>query len=648
MNNKLYYWAENLEDYSADNEEDYDQVIEIKRLNFFIGKNNAGKSRFLRNLFSETSGTHRYQIDLFRKISSIAQEIQNNIEYQHLNASQNYQNFFAQLEGLKSSINSSANNAADQFKYCLDCLSNMNRLNMFGSSVHTPNLRNQFKEQHQQTSTLNLGTSKFYLPTLRGMRPVTEIENKQPYIERAQKDYFKNSKSFNSKNIITGECLYHELKIHLLGEPEQRDLIKSYEEKLSQYFFDNESVSLIPKHDQDVVNIKIGRDKQFPISQLGDGLQQAIILTYEAFIKRQDSEGNEQIHAFFIEEPELHMHAGMVRQLMNFFLNETKHYYFFTTHSNHLLDMTDESDQVIIQKFVKEQNQSNPSKFDFKIYRCDRDRDLLASLGVKPSSVYLANCTIWVEGITDRLYITKYMEKYLSELKTSNEKFYKQYRRFMPNYHYTFVEYAGSNLVHWDFSDEFTEHLNDQGMNALLTTSSVLLIADGDIESKGNRVEQLNQTLGKQFLLLQCKETENTLPTNLINMACHIKFYGLNKALEGDENLKTRLNNFLSIEGMQTVTKDGFNIDLLLDDTNYFHKSNGIGKIIDTKIKVGDPRTADDKPKKCFSDASGTIKEKLKFCRLVLTLMDHVEWKLTDSARDLCERIFTHIESSNQ
>ena len=34
------------------------------------------------------------------------------------------------------------------------------------------------------------------------MRPVTEIENKQPYIERAQKDYFSNSQKFNSKNII--------------------------------------------------------------------------------------------------------------------------------------------------------------------------------------------------------------------------------------------------------------------------------------------------------------------------------------------------------------------------------------------------------------------------------------------------------------
>ncbi|MEG2749912.1 MAG: hypothetical protein RR939_10980, partial [Acinetobacter sp.] len=52
MAEKLYYWTENLENYSADNESAYNQVIEIKRLNFFIGKNNAGKSRFLRNLFS--------------------------------------------------------------------------------------------------------------------------------------------------------------------------------------------------------------------------------------------------------------------------------------------------------------------------------------------------------------------------------------------------------------------------------------------------------------------------------------------------------------------------------------------------------------------------------------------------------------------
>ena len=641
MTEKLYYWAENLENYSSDNEQDYDQVIEIKRLNFFIGKNNAGKSRFLRNLFKSLNSQTFYQSELFLKLCKIDKKLNDDI-YNQTRKNPNYEYFSNTFNDLKNNLTiSRRNQAVQQFSHILQYLSNLGVLNLLVSNNNAPQAKELFTNQITNTSTVNFDLEKFYIPILRGMRPVTEIENKQPYIERAQKDYFSNSQKFNSKNIITGECLYHELKTHLLGEPEQREIIKNYEEKLSQYFFDNETVSLIPKHDQDVVNIKIGSDKQFPISELGDGLQQVIILTYEAFIKKDET------HAFFIEEPELHMHAGMVRQLMNFYLNETKHYYFFTTHSNHLLDMADESDQVIIQKFVKQPKENPKDGFDFKIYRCDRDRDLLASLGVKPSSVYLANCTIWVEGITDRLYITKYMEKYLVELKNSDEELYKKYRRFMPNYHYTFVEYAGSNLVHWDFSDEFTDHLNDQGMNALLTTSSVLLIADGDIQGKGNRVEQLTESLGKQFYLLPCKETENTLPANIIHYACNIKFSGLEIALSSNLELSKILKNYLSMDGMQTNTKDGFDITQLLSDQNYFHAKDGIGKIIDSKIKIGNPRTSDDKPKKCFADASGTIKDKLKFCRLILTLMDHVEWTLTDSAKELCKTIFEHIDESN-
>ena len=72
MTEKLYYWAENLENYSSDNEQDYDQVIEIKRLNFFIGKNNAGKSRFLRNLFKSLNSQTFYQSELFLKLCKIA------------------------------------------------------------------------------------------------------------------------------------------------------------------------------------------------------------------------------------------------------------------------------------------------------------------------------------------------------------------------------------------------------------------------------------------------------------------------------------------------------------------------------------------------------------------------------------------------
>ncbi|MFW2100862.1 AAA family ATPase [Acinetobacter johnsonii] len=622
MTEKLYYWAENLENYSSDNLQDYDQVIEIKRLNFFIGKNNAGKSRFLRNLFTNKENISSYsspeldsQINLFLKSFNKHYEMKANSTY----------GSGLKTDLLKHTYDLLQEDKSNKKQYAQALSAKINEFKKYDTVHSDSNYTEAKKLLIKIYSDYKLQIDykyKTYIPILRGMRPVTEIENKQPYIERAQKDYFSNSQKFNSKNIITGECLYHELKTHLLGEPEQREIIKNYEEKLSQYFFDNESITLIPKHDQDVVNIKIGNDRQLPISELGDGLQQVIILTYEAFIKKDET------HAFFIEEPELHMHAGMVRQLMNFYLNETKHYYFFTTHSNHLLDMADESDQVIIQKFVKQRKENPKDGFDFKIYRCDRDRDLLASLGVKPSSVYLANCTIWVEGITDRLYITKYMEKYLAELEKSGSEQYKKYRRFMPNYHYTFVEYSGSNLTHWSFSDDYADHLDDKGLSAKAVASEMLLIADGDIKNKPERVKALQTEFKKEnYFILKCKETENTLPKDSIINVAKSKFSRL-----------------------RAETKKSYDI-LLIDeitDENYFdHSEFGIGKLLDQAIKKPTSTTT----KTAFADGQGvgTIKYKLDFCReIIKDFDDHPNWQLTPKAKELCERIFQHIEKCNR
>ena len=597
---------------------EYDEVIEIKRLNFFIGKNNAGKSKFLRTLFKMRGGQYLYNSTQFRKLKSFHKKIVSN------KFDPRYEEFINLMNDTLTV--QSYTTASLAFKSVMHSLYENGLLNQIYSNNNIDIALDLF---HQETTNIHkiFSNMKFYIPILRGMRPVTEIENKQPYIERAQKDYFTDTSKFNTENIITGECLYHELKIHLLGEPEQREIIKNYEEKLSQYFFDNEAVSLIPKHDQDVVNIKIGSDRQRPIYELGDGLQQAIILTYEAYIKNKDKEGNTETHAFFIEEPELHMHAGMVRQLMNFYLNETNHYYFFTTHSNHLLDMADESDQVMIQKFVKHPKEGSSNEFEFKIYRCDRDRDLLASLGVRPSSVYLANCTIWVEGITDRLYITKYMEKYLAELEKSNNELYKKYRRFMPNYHYTFVEYAGSNLVHWCFSDTYADQLEDKGLNAKAVASEMLLIADGDIQNKADRVQVLKSELKKDnYLILECKETENTLPKDSIVRVAQKKF----------SNMKAKTKQGFTIENLDSITA-----------SDYFdHKDYGIGKLLDDQIR--NTRTSTDKTAFADGKGVGTIKYKLDFCREIIKDFDEKpDWELTPKAKALCERIFKHIEKCN-
>ncbi|MBP1506001.1 ATP-binding protein [Acinetobacter nosocomialis] len=645
MNKKLYYWGHDLDQYSSDNVEDYGEIIEIKRLNFFIGKNNSGKSRFLRNLFISD-----YPSNFFRHIE-ILKNIKRLKNFMLINDFSQHREKLIEMKGYYDAFftNSKIGNFNQLIYY-------ISKIDQMFSRLPT-NYRSEANYQdinfsQDDIEKINdLFQDKFYIPTLRGMRPVTDINNKQPYLERAQKDYFQDKSRFNAENIITGECLYYELKIHLLGKPEQRELIKKYEEKLSQYFFDNDVVTLIPMfgkdengNENDVVHIKIGDEEQFPIYKLGDGLQQAIIMTYEAFIKK------DKTHAFFIEEPEQHMHAGMVRQLMNFYLNETQHYYFFTTHSNHLLDMVDESDQVTIQKIIKVLD--DDKTFSFKIYNCDKDHELLTSLGVRPSSVYLANCTIWVEGVTDRMYLSKLMDKYLKEIEFSKPEKYKKYKSFMPNFHYTFIEYAGGNITHWSFIDDYPskeEALkfleNSKGLTAKAISKNILLLADGDNEGKAKRLQEWESELKPENVyILPCKEIENTLDSSIIHKACLIKFQGINKTKDQITlNDETIIN--LNHRGFTKDTSN-FDIDQLNSSTNFI-SSEGIGKIIDEIIIKDKNLLLQSNPPRLFSDASGTIDDKVSFCEICKILMTYEDWVLTEPAKELCEKIFKHIEACN-
>ena len=61
------------------------------------------------------------------------------------------------------------------------------------------------------------------------------------------------------------------------------------------------------------------------------------------------------------------------------------------------------------------------------------DIDILNQLGVNNSSVFMANCTIWVEGISDKIYLNKYLKTYIES---------KGLKDFKEGIDYSFVEYS--------------------------------------------------------------------------------------------------------------------------------------------------------------------------------------------------------------
>jgi predicted ATP-dependent endonuclease of OLD family len=89
---------------------------------------------------------------------------------------------------------------------------------------------------------------------------------------------------------------------------------------------------------------------------------------------------------------------------------------FATTHSNHYLDLGADYSECATLRFRRKLPQEEGGKrFEIRTVGHD-DRMLLQELGVRASSVFLTNAAIWVEGITDRLYLREFLARYLREL----------------------------------------------------------------------------------------------------------------------------------------------------------------------------------------------------------------------------------------
>lgn len=574
-------------------------------VNIFVGANNCGKSRFLRALFrTQDFGykTNLFQGDEFRRYaikrdtsfererfqSSLSQ-----IAFQPL-----AEELFASRKGFFS--------ASLSFKDQLMKLASTGAQKARNQSFNIPQagffwqIAMDFfeaieKEIEKAPSIATFGReTAFYIPILRGMRPYDAQSN--IYAQRTVADYFKDIPKLldGPENIrlklFTGLELYQQLKKQLLGEPEERQAVREFEAFLQTQFFDGRMVTLIPKEGETVVHVKIGAEKQLPIHHLGDGLQNLIIITYPIFMEKTR-------RLFFFEEPDLSMHPGMQRALLEVMIQHPHHQYFLTTHSNHLLDMSSEFKGVSIYLFSKEFEKTSVK---FKIRQASSpDTNILKELGVRNSSVFLTNATIWVEGITDRLYLKTYLRKFLTQNKSPSER-----KQFREDYHHSFVEYQGSNLAHWTFDEK------DQSkkIKANYLCGRSFLVADGDVSNKGTRREEYKNMLGNRFFILQCKEIENLIPEEVLKRLVDDEFRRQKKDVEKIEYAK------------------------------YSTGERGLGKYLDGLLD-----------EKVFGSETGTLKSKVNFCERAVELMSQsdFQWNLTPPLEKLCEEIYNFIEQQN-
>lgn len=213
-------------------------------------------------------------------------------------------------------------------------------------------------------------------------------------------------------------------------------------------------------------------EKQIPLSSLGAGLQQVVLIALTIVTTEAD--------VICIDEPELHIHPGAQRELLNLMSTVDDKSFFLATHSNHFLDY--EVDNKKIYQLV---NVDNRTKVTVSVGYDDVAK-ILDDLGIRASEIYQANGIIWVEGPSDRIYIKKWIELLAPELKEGLQ--------------FTFQYYGGKILSHFSLTDfEYKEYLNLLNIN-----KNAYIVMDSDMKAEYS-LEELRDT--KKRIIEECEKS---------------------------------------------------------------------------------------------------------------------------------------------
>ena len=565
-------WLLLKEDISKVFKSEYTYLFPINKNNFFIGKNNSGKSYFSRFLMKNSIKVYKNDNELIDDISNNLKDTSKNInEFRNLVNEEfecivdKYLNYVQLLEKINSSkqevktnygitvsynniinykfkdsqklfeeINPlldflNLNNSQNSTEYILNCevipkISELkdkikieflkefigkiksiseDRIYELGDLVKKLEITEDFRDLNE----------KFYIPVTRSIRnPNKKINEKRMPDDDIYKIRYIAEYDLNEEEIkvISGLEFYKSYKSGLLGSKEKREKVSKFENFLSQYFFDGENISIIPDEEtfELKININDSKEDRF-IYEVGDGISSLLIIAYTIF-----TEADEKDKLFFIEEPEISFHPGFQRLLVNIitYYKEFKNcIFFFSTHSNHLIDIgvneIKNSNLILCKK-------DNADNISIEIQGASYN-EILEELGVQASSVRIANKIIWVEGKYDALYI-----RLLLNMKNKDNNTDKKY---IEDYDYCFLPYGGSNmsLIKFDLKQDYDENIEFITKAKNINSKFIIILDDDNMSQnkkskKYERYNILKEELGDKIYKLEVREIENLFPEKVL------------------------------------------------------------------------------------------------------------------------------------
>ena len=189
---------------------------------------------------------------------------------------------------------------------------------------------------------------------------------------------------------------------------------------------------------------------------------------------------------FAFEELENNLHPAIQRRLFAYIrtvaLNKKAHF-IITTHSNIVIDQFSRDPLAQIYHVLHNQNESKVIPVKTYVEACG----VLDDLDIRASDLLQSNGLIWVEGPSDRIYLTKFIELW------SEGEIHE-------GTHYQCVFYGGRLLAH--LSSEMPGTDIDNLIKILLTNRNAMMLIDSDKKSEDDDINDTKRECLKKLQVL--------------------------------------------------------------------------------------------------------------------------------------------------